>query len=196
MHAINRPGRRLVARHLRRLSHTLETFGTRLREAVSSAVGETVCAIVRETMHALLADQQTLPGRAGQSAQPAYNAPPLWARQEGGEDEPWFDDPDSYLTEEHDTPPDPRTQHPAGPPRWPQALAIGLHTTLGWLRQRVGRYPVLTALAVGFLTALATYLGGPMAAAVVGLAGSACNLLSLTETMHTSADTLAAFGTS
>jgi hypothetical protein len=54
----------------------------------------------------------------------------------------------------------------------------GLQTGLGWLRRRVGRYPVWTAVAVGLLTALATYLGSPLAAAV-GLAGSACNLLSL-----------------
>jgi hypothetical protein len=77
-----------------------------------------------------------------------------------------------------------------------QALAVGLHTTLGWLRRKVGRYPVLTALAVGLLTALATYLGGPLAAAAVSLAGSAWNLLSLAETMHTGADALATFGTS
>ena len=55
MQTINRPGRRLVARHLSRLSNTLETFGTRLREAVSTAVGETVSGIVRETVRALLA---------------------------------------------------------------------------------------------------------------------------------------------
>jgi hypothetical protein len=186
----------MVARHLSRLSNTLESFGTRLREAVSSAVGETVSGIVRETVRALLADQLTHPGPSGQSAQPSYHAPPLWAGQEDGGDEPWFDDPDTYLAEENDLPPDPRTRHPAGPSRWPQALAVGLHTTLGWLRRKVGRYPVLTALAVGLLTALATYLGGPLAAAAVGLAGSACNLLSLAETMHTGANALAAFSTS
>jgi hypothetical protein len=71
-----------------------------------------------------------------------------------------------------------------------------LHTGLGWLRRRVGRYPVWTAVAVGLLTALATYLGGPLAAAAVGLAGSACNLLSLAGTMHTGADALAAFSPS
>jgi hypothetical protein len=70
---------------------------------------------------------------------------------------------------------------------------VGLHTTLGWLRRSVGRFPVLTAVAVGLLTALATYAGGPLAAAVVGLAGSACNLLSLAEVVQLGADTLAGF---
>jgi hypothetical protein len=51
---------------------------------------------------------------------------------------------------------------------------------------------VLTAVAVGLLTALATYGGGPLAAAVVGLATSAFNLLSLAEAVHTGADALAA----
>ena len=47
----------MLARHLSRLSDTLETFGTRLREAVSSAVGETVSGIVRETVRALLEEK-------------------------------------------------------------------------------------------------------------------------------------------
>jgi hypothetical protein len=64
------------------------------------------------------------------------------------------------------------------------------------LRRRIGRFPILTAVAIGLLTAVATYWGGPLAAAVVGLAGSAFNLLSLAETVHTSADALAVCGTS
>jgi hypothetical protein len=71
-----------------------------------------------------------------------------------------------------------------------------LHTTLSWLRRSVGRFPVLTALAVGLLTALATYAGGPWAAAAVSLAGSAFNLLSLAEAVQTSAEALAGFGNS
>jgi hypothetical protein len=190
-----RPGRRLVARHLSRLSNTLETFGVRLREAVSSAVGETVSGIVRETVRAVFAEKPTLPPMPGQVAQPAHQAPSLWASQEDGEDEPWFDDPDPYLADENAMRPSPRTAPTAGPSRWPQAIAVGLHTTICWLRRSIGRYPVLTAIAIGLLTALATYAGGPLAAAAVGLAGSVCNVLSLGEMMHTTADALAAFGT-
>jgi hypothetical protein len=62
---------------------------------------------------------------------------------------------------------------------------------LCWLRRSVGRFPVLTAVAIGLLTALATYAGGPLAAALVSLAGSALNLLSLAGAVQTSADALA-----
>jgi hypothetical protein len=49
---------------------------------------------------------------------------------------------------------------------------------------------------MGLLTALATAAGGPWAAVAVGLAGSAVNLLSLAEAVHTGAEALAAFGRS
>jgi hypothetical protein len=55
---------------------------------------------------------------------------------------------------------------------------------------------VLTAVVVGLLTALATYAGGPWAAVVVGLGGSAFNLLTFTEAVQVVADALAAFGPS
>ena len=80
--------------------------------------------------------------------------------------------------------------------RLPRAIAAGLQTMLCWLRRSIGRFPVITAVAVGLLTALATYAGGPLAAAVVGLAGSAFNLLSLAEVVQAGADALATFGTS
>jgi hypothetical protein len=51
-------------------------------------------------------------------------------------------------------------------------------------------------VAVGLLTAVATYTGGPLAAAAVGLAGSALQLLSLAEVVQTGADALAAGGRS
>jgi hypothetical protein len=189
------PGSRLLARHLTRLSDTLETFAARLREAVSAAVGETVSGIVRETVRAVLAEQptRTVSGRFGRS--PPYRQP-SWARPEDADDELWFEDPDHYRPEADEDPPGLRTEPPARPSRLPRALAAGLHTTLSWLRRSVGHFPVLTALAVGLLTALATDAGGPWAAAAVGLAGSAFNLLSLAEAVQASADALAGFGNS
>ena len=78
--------------------------------------------------------------------------------------------------------------------RLPRAIATGLHTTMCWLRRSAGRYSVVTAVAVGLLTALATYAGGPLAAALVGVLGSAFNLLSLAQAVETGAEALGALG--
>ena len=50
--------------------------------------------------------------------------------------------------------------------------------------------PVLTALGVGLVAALAIYAGGPLAVAGVALAGSTLNLLSLARTIRAGAATL------
>jgi hypothetical protein len=191
MRSLIGPGRRALARHLARLGDTLETFGLKLREAVASAVGETMSGVVRETVHAMLTDDGTLPTSI---PPPPRRSHSLWARPDDEEDDPWFGDPDHYPAEEDEDPPSRRTQPTSNPSRLPRAVAVGINTTLRWLRRGLGRYPVLIAVAVGLLTALATYVGGPLAAAVVGLAGSAFNLMSLAEVVQTGADALAVFG--
>src|SRR5262249_10265064 len=148
------PGRPLPARHLTRPGETLETFGARLREAVSSAVGETVAGIVRETVRAVLAEQPTIPSLSERFLQRPRHPPPLWERPDDLQDEPWFDDPDNYPPEEEDVPPSNRTEDTGDPSCLPRAIAVGFHTTLCWLRRRVSRYPGLTAVARGLLTAV------------------------------------------
>ena len=191
------PGSRLLARHLNRLSETLETFSARLREAVSSAVGETVGGVVRETVRAILAEDPTVSTSSGRYVDSPHPRP-LWTRQDYRDEEPWYDDPDDYPPGQDydDSRPTPPVAGTPPPSRLPRAIALGFHTTLRWLRRGIGRFPVLTAIGVGLLTALATYAGGPLAAAVIGLAGSAFNLISLTEAVQSSADALAAFGSS
>jgi hypothetical protein len=185
----------LLARHLTRLSETLETIGERLRDAVSAAVGETVAGIVRETVRAVLADRPTVLTSSERYSPSPGRRRPLWTRPDDPDEEPWFDDPYGYPPNENyeAAPPAPRTDTTSAPSRLPRASAVGFQTALCWLRCRVGRFPVLTAVAVGLLTALATYAGGPLAAAAVGLAGSAFSLLSLAESVQISADALAAF---
>jgi hypothetical protein len=191
-------GRRMLARHLTRLSDTLETFGARLREAVSSAVGETVSGIVRETVRAVLAEMPYLAALPERFVPPAHHPRPLWAGPDDREEEPWYDERSRYPPEDDydDDPPATCAGNTSAPSRLPQAVALGFHTTLCWLRRSVGRFPVLTAIAIGLLTALATYAGGPLAAAAVSLAGSAFNLLSLAEGVHACAHALATFGPS
>jgi hypothetical protein len=186
----------LLARHLTRLSETLETISERLREAVSAAVGEAVAGIVRETIRSVLADRPTVLTSSERYAPSPGQRRPLWTRPHEMDEEPWFDDPDGYPPDDYNeaAPPAPRDDTTSAPSRLTRSIAVGFQTTLCWLRGRVGRFPVLTAISVGLLTALATYLGGPLAAAAVGLAGSAFGLLSLAEWVRTSADTLATFG--
>ena len=144
-----------------------------------------------------LAEDSTVPTSSGKYVQSPHSRP-FWTRQDYRDEEPWYDDPDDYPPEKDydDSRPTPPVAGISPPSRLPRAIAVGFHTTLRWLRRSVGRFPVLTAFGVGLLTALATYAGGPLAAAVVGLAGSAFNLISLTEAVQSSANALAAFGSS
>jgi hypothetical protein len=189
------PGRRLLTRQLARLGDTLETFGTRLRDAVAAAVGETVSGIVRETVRAVLAEAPALATATERFVSSPQPTRPRWRGPDDPDPEPWYDDPEPEWPEADDqeTPPAPGVDRTSARSRWPRALAVGFQTTLGWLRRSVGRFPVLTAVAVGLLTALATLAGGPLAAAAVGLAGSACNLLSLADAVQLGAATLAGF---
>jgi hypothetical protein len=188
------PGNRILARHLSRLGETLESFAARLRDAVSSAVGETVSGIVRETVRAVLDHQQNAPPASGRNVRSPQYRRPAWEMADDPR-EGWYDDPDDYPPEDdrYDDPPVARTGEALAPSRLPRAIAIGLHTTLRWLRRGVGRWPVITAIAVGLLTALAAYAGGPLAAAGAFMAGSAFDLLSLAELIHTGAEALTPF---
>jgi hypothetical protein len=190
------PGGRRLARHLNRLSDTLESFGRRLRDAVSSAVGETVSGIVRETVRALLDERPSVPASSERFTPSSQYRHQSWAGADDPDQEPWFDDPEDYPGQDNDVSSFDRQRTTGNPAHLPRAIAIGLQTTISWLRRSVGRFPVITAIAVGLLTALATYAGGPLAAALVGLAGSAFNLLSLAEVVHTGSGALATFGSS
>jgi hypothetical protein len=182
---------------MNRLSETLEHFSVRLREAISSAVGETVGSVIRETIHAMLTQEPSFTTASSRYDNSFRRPQPLWSRQDYPDDEPWFDDPDDYPPEEYeDVSPTAQADNSSSSSRLPRAIAIGFHTTLCWLQRRVSRYPVLTAVSVGLLTAFAVYAGGPLAAAAVGLAGSAFNLLSLAEMVQSGADTLSTFGSS
>src|SRR4051794_40102769 len=185
----------MLTNSLDRLRHTLDTLGDRLRDAVSSAVGETVAGVVRHTMHALLAGPANIPRDPPRYRHLPPNPHPLWVSPQEPDDGQPFDDLDGELTDEGDYPPAERVVPTPQPSRLPHALALGAHTAFCWLRRGIGYFPVATACTVGLLTAAATYAGGPLAAAAIGLAGSAYSLLSLAESVHAGAETLAAFGT-
>jgi hypothetical protein len=81
----------------------------------------------------------------------------------------------------------PRSQ----PRRWGVALAAGLKAAAWWLGRRPGKSSVLAAAAVGVATGIAALFGSPLAATVVGMAGSALALLSVAKTVRSGATVLA-----
>jgi hypothetical protein len=183
-----------LAGHLRRLRYTLDELIDRLREALARAIGDNVAGAVHEAVRALLSDAPTHPQVEYRSTYRPTRSPSAW--NDPDESSIWEEE-DAYRRREDDdtdeaTMPAPTSADQA-PTRWPEALTLGLHAAAWWLRHRVGRRPMLTALGVGLATGLATYVGGPFAAAVVGLAGSALSLLSLADRIQGGADTLSAF---
>jgi hypothetical protein len=185
------PTVRLLARSLGRLGRTLHGLHAQLHHTVAVHVGETVGGMVQEVIQAL--GHPPLPPAAvpGHRGRPPRTAPP-----QEPEEPLWFPEPDDGLLADG-----PETESGASPPAEPgppatrcaRALAVGLQTTCGWLRQGTGRRPVLTALGLGFLTGLAVYIGGPLAAAGMGVAGAALGLVTLADTVQVVADGLAAW---
>ena len=183
------PGRRWLARSLDQLRCTLESLREKLHGAVASSVGQTVGGLVSEVIQALAVDPYPVPPPRQRWGLPSSPSPPHWR-----EDDPWFDPPEEALLREEafeEPEPDLRNRKRPASSRV-LALTVGLRTTLGWLQQRAGRRPVWTALGIGLLTGLTVYVGGPLAAAGVGLAGSALGLVSLSETVRAVANGLAA----
>jgi hypothetical protein len=199
-------GRRL-ARHLDRLHDTLEGLGERLREVVSEAVGRAVADAVREAVETLLDNPPE------SATRPSYHSPPpgrqpssLWSssassswpyeREEYGHaaDTPRqpYDDELLSAEEEDSHPADTDEQPPSTRPRrWDVALAAGLKAAAWWLGRRPGKNSVLAAATVGVATGIAALFGSPLAAALVGMAGSALALLSVAKTVRSGATVLA-----
>src|SRR5262245_21755568 len=69
---------RSLATQVNHLRHTLDSLGLRLRDAVTRAVGETVGAAVRQTLHAALADDSAPEQEYDRPVEPRYRDPPSW----------------------------------------------------------------------------------------------------------------------
>ena len=107
----------------------------------------------------------------------------------------WEDpDEDRWPTSSNDrgvpvTPTQPTTQPRVQ--RWVSALAASWQAARWWLARKPGRYPVLTALAIGLAAGVATLAGGPLAAAGMTLIGTAMGLLSLAQVAGNAASAVA-----
>jgi hypothetical protein len=188
-------GGRSLARHLDRLRHTLDTLGQRLRDALAHAVGQAVAGAVQEAVHVVLANRPS-PARPVPFDRP--RAPPALSWEEPAEP-PWPDEADGRAQEDWGDEPLPQ---PASSPRQPQprsfgrALLVGCETAAWWLRRQAGRGTAWAALGLGLAAAVAVLAGGPLAAAGLGLAGTALGLLGLADAARAGVAALATLGTS
>lgn len=163
-----------LANRLDRLRQTFDHFREQLREAMSEQIGQAVSGAVREAMFHLLADVPggNAPARRGSST----SHQPVWQ----DEQDPWAD-PDERWEEDHNY-----DNESAATPNHVQnlnhAVLVGCEAAAFWLRQRWGRLPLVVAFLLAGVSAATSYVGGPIAAAGIALAGSTVSLLALVRT--------------
>jgi len=186
------PGGRILARRLDQLCLTLESLSARLRSTIAAAIGETIGGFVRDSALRILDDlTEYLPDAA----------PPPSARSLGntraklaGEDyEPdgagfWSDEREPTRLEDETKGEGEALS--SVPERLPTALSTGLQAAAWCLRRWSGQGRMLTTFAVGLVAAGIAYIGGPIAAVVLSLAGSATQFASMTDGLGTSDSTL------
>ncbi len=187
------PLRRPLAAPLDRLGRTLDSLNREVREAVARAIGQAVSEVVREAVHAVL-EEPGWPRDLSVRPPPAWEEPDqaYWAGDPHAPEEP--DDllyPDTadeerFARQTEESFHSPPAQRPAGPrnDRWSRALKAGFLAGAWWLRRPPGRFSVLSALGVSLLAGLAALVGGPLAAAVAGAAGSGLLLLALADAVR------------
>jgi len=151
------PSGRLLSRHLGRLCESLQNLGSRLREAVASAAGQSAAGIVHEVVGNLLHQRDneqhvsSLPLR-----QPYRTSSDLWQDSHEFERHSWRDNFDDLPPEEEwdPEPAEPVRESDGRSGHWLAGLAVGLQTAACWLLQGPRRFPVLSALGWGLVAAL------------------------------------------
>ena len=169
------PGGRHLARRLDHLKDTLENIGDRLRETIADTIGQTLSGIVRDTAMRVFENlAEYLPGPAPIPVTPTYQ--PFVP----DEHNIWPDDDE----EEYQCDPEPEPIQPStegSSEKVAAAVSAGMHVASWWLRRWTGKGRILTTAAVGLVTAGVAYVGGPIAAAVLSLAGAATEFTSLSD---------------
>ena len=171
------PGGRMLARRLDQLCSTLESLGARLRGTIASAVGETIGSLVRDTALCILDELTQCVSGSAPISPLSRNVPGTLEREyfESGERDYWTDEEDEF-----DPIVDDELALPTAP-RLPAALSAGLQAASWWLRRWSGRCGAVTTLAVGLLATGIAFLGGPVAATLLGLAEAATQFTSLSQ---------------
>ena len=165
--------RRYLADRLDLLQQTIDHLGTRLREGIASAIGQTVADAAQVAVRSFLA-----------GLQPSPILPPKDRRYDSYE--PYSQEPSYYDGWEHpeydpaldleEPPPVPNR-----PSRWKVAITAAVQVLAYWLRQPPGGRTVLTAIGVAAVTGAAALLGGPVGATGAAVLGTALSLVSMTD---------------
>jgi len=213
-HPLAPPHRLPLTERLDRLRQTLYGLGGELVEGVAASIAQTVAGVVRDTLLALLTKGRGRPDLPERDrSRWSSNRPSLlWGGADEEEDPMWPDeqehfsplrddpDEDRWPTYSNDrrVPVTPTQTHTAQPrvQRWVTALAATWQAARWWLARKPGRYPVLTALAMGLAAGVATWAGGPLAAAGMTLIGTAMGLVSLDQVTGSGASAVASILTS
>jgi hypothetical protein len=207
-HPLAPPHRLPLTERLDRLRQTLNSLSGELVEGVAASIAQTVAGVVRDTLLALLTKGRSRPDLPERDrSRWSHNHPaPLWGGLDEEDDPMWPEDHEATpmwgnSDEDRwpDSPSDRRlpvtsTQPPTTQPRvrrWVSALAASWQAAGWWLARKPGRYPVMTALAIGLAAGVATWAGGPLAAAGMTLIGTALGLVSLAQVAGSGASAVA-----
>jgi hypothetical protein len=171
------PGGRMPGRRLDQLRSSLDRLAARLRAAVAEAVGESLGGLVRDAVLGALA---RLSGHE-HDPEPPRPAPRSWY-EPGGWNEDDRDQSDAGLWtddgggEEEVGPSDEPLAGPTTPHRLTLTISAGLQAAAWWLRNSARRRPVLTSVLAALLVGGVAFAAPALAAALLGLAGSAGQL--------------------
>lgn len=166
------PSGRMLTRRLNQLRSTLDALGSRLRTAVSQAVGETVGVVVRDALNTALDQLAGFP--------PAPDPPPARSREwyDDDEQDPWpndgWDDEKPELYER--APPDESRSNQLA-----LSLSAGLAAAAWWWRRWTGRFGLVRTAVVGVLTSCTVYSAPVLATVGLRLIGSAGQVAFLSD---------------
>jgi len=173
---------RALSSRLDRLRLTFDNLHEQVRDAVSHQIGHTVAGAVREAVHYLLEQAPTSREQPAWRSQTATSRNPMWEDEDA---DPWANREERWRSRDQTPSVDEVDSYPVTEParaNLNRAVLVGCEAAAYWLRQRWGQLPLLAAFLIGSLAAALTYVGGPLAAAGVAVAGSAVSLMTLTKT--------------
>jgi hypothetical protein len=177
--------------HLGEFSSCLRNLSARLRESVAEAVGSSVGRAVHDGLARLL-DRSNRPEYRSSREERCFD--PDRRRFDSDDWSPAVDE-NGWEVDEPEMPesrPSQATSTPTNPPPIPktQLLVLMLKATSGWLMRR--GFSWRGALGIGLLIGGLAAIGGPIAAAGIGVVEAAADLLTLNNLIMTGADLRAA----
>jgi hypothetical protein len=167
--------RRYLADRLAMLEQTIDNIGSRLREGIASAIGETVSAAAQAAVRSFLAGLQPSPALATEERHYG-NYDPYTANEPTHYYDGW-ENPKFEPAVDIDEP-------PLSPPRlsrWRVAITAAVQVLAFWLRKPPGGRTLLMALGVAAVTGAAALFDGPIAATGAAVLGTTLSLLNMTD---------------